>query len=39
MAEEYLCEKSPEFPSLRFDVVGILIRGGRAEITHIQDAF
>ena len=39
MAEEYLSEKSPEFQSLRFDVVGILIRGGRAEITHIQDAF
>ena len=39
MAEEYLSEKSPEFQSLRFDVVGILIRGGRTEITKIQDAF
>jgi putative endonuclease len=39
IAEEYLSEKSPEFQSLRFDMVGILIRGGRTEITHIQGAF
>ena len=39
MAEEYLAGKSPEFQSLRFDVVGILLRGERAEITHIKDAF
>ena len=39
MAEEYLAEKTPDFQSLRFDVVGILLRGERAEITHIQDAF
>ncbi len=38
-AEEYLAEKSPEFQSLRFDVVGILLRGERTDITHIQDAF
>ena len=39
MTEEYLAERAPAFHSLRFDVVGILIRGGRSEITHIQDAF
>ena len=39
MAEEYLAEKAPDFQSLRFDVVGILLRGKRAEINHIQDAF
>ena len=39
MAEEYLAERTPDFHSLRFDVVGVLIRGGRTEITHIQDAF
>ena len=39
MAEEYLAEKSPEFQSLRFDVVGILLHGERTDITHIQDAF
>ncbi|CAA9485693.1 MAG: hypothetical protein AVDCRST_MAG05-1565 [uncultured Rubrobacteraceae bacterium] len=39
MAEEYLAEKAPDFQSLRFDVVGILLRGERTEITHIQDAF
>ena len=39
MAEEYLAEKTPDFQALRFDVVGILIRGGRTEVTHIRDAF
>ncbi len=39
MAEEYLAERAPDFQSLRFDVVGILLRGERTEITHIQDAF
>ena len=39
MAEEYLAEKAPDFQSLRFDVVGILLRAERAEIIHIQDAF
>jgi putative endonuclease len=39
MAEEYLAERAPDFQSLRFDVVGIPLRGERTEITHIQDAF
>ncbi len=39
MAGEYLAEREPDFQSLHFDVVGILLRGGRAEITHIRDAF
>lgn len=39
MTEEYLSERDPDFQDLRFDVVGILLRGGRPEITHIQDAF
>ncbi len=39
MTEEYLAERAPDFQSLRFDVVGILLRGERTEITHIQDAF
>lgn len=39
MAEEYLSERDPDFDDLRFDVVGILLRGGRPEITHIEDAF
>ncbi len=39
MTEEYLGERVPEFQALRFDVIGILIRSGRPEITHIEDAF
>jgi len=39
MTEEYLAEKRPDFQSLRFDVIGILLRGERTEITHIEDAF
>jgi putative endonuclease len=39
MTEEYLAENAPDFQSLRFDVVGILLRGGRPEITHVEDAF
>ncbi len=39
MAEEYLAEKAPDFQALRFDVVGILLRGERTQITHIQDAY
>ncbi len=39
IAEEYLTERAPEFLALRFDVIGILIRGGRPEITHVEDAF
>lgn len=39
MAEEYLAENAPTFDALRFDVVGILLLGDRARITHIEDAF
>ncbi len=39
MTEEYLYEKSPNFHTLRFDAIGILLRGGRPRITHVQDAF
>ena len=39
MTEEYLSQRDPDFQALRFDVVGILLRRGRPEITHIEDAF
>lgn len=39
MAEEYLSEREPEHHDLRFDVVGILLRTGVPEITHVEDAF
>lgn len=38
-AEEYLAEREPEFVEVRFDVVGILRRGGGDEVVHITDAF
>ena len=39
ITEEYLLDKSPDFHTLRFDAIGILVRGDRARITHVQDAF
>lgn len=39
IAEEYLSERDPHFHTLRFDVVGILLRGDTPEITHLEDAF
>jgi putative endonuclease len=38
VAEEYLAEREPDFEEVRFDVVGILQKGGN-EIVHIKDAF
>ena len=39
MTEEYLSEHTPVFQAIRFDVVGILLRGDRPEITHLENAF
>ncbi|HKH09612.1 MAG TPA: YraN family protein [Rubrobacter sp.] len=39
MAEEYLSERDPDFQDLRFDVIGILLRAGRPEISHVEGAF
>jgi putative endonuclease len=39
MTEEYLAERAPDYQELRFDVLGILLLGGRTGITHIEDAF
>ncbi|CAN5521152.1 YraN family protein [soil metagenome] len=39
IAEQYLQEVEPEYEEMRFDVVGILISGGRPTITHLEDAF
>ena len=43
MAERYLAQKGPEFVAgfeeIRFDAVGILVRAGRCEIRHVEDAF
>lgn len=39
ITEQYLLEKSPDFHTLRFDAIGILVRGNGARITHVEDAF
>jgi len=39
MTEEYLSERDPDYRELRFDVLGILLRTNRPEITHVEDAF
>lgn len=39
LAEQYLVASVAGFEEVRFDVVGILERGRRREITHVPDAF
>ncbi len=39
LAERYLSEKKPDFDTLRFDVVGILVGDGTRRIVHVEDAF
>lgn len=39
MTEEYLIEKLPDFHTLRFDAIGILLQTNGPRITHVQDAF
>jgi putative endonuclease len=39
LAEQYLSEKEPDFDTLRFDVVGILVGKGTPQVRHVEDAF
>lgn len=39
ITEEYLVEKSPDFHTLRFDAIGILVHRDGTRITHVRDAF
>jgi len=39
LAERYLSEKEPDFDTLRFDVIGILVDKGVPRVVHIEDAF
>jgi putative endonuclease len=39
LAEQYLAEREPDFDTLRFDVVGILVVKGAPRVVHIEDAF
>ena len=39
LAEQYLSEREPEFDTLRFDVVGILVGADMARVVHVENAF
>ena len=39
LAEMYLAKKEPDFDTVRFDVVGILVREGTPRLVHVPDAF
>jgi putative endonuclease len=37
-AEEWIHENEPRFETVRFDVIGILVRREHREILHVEDA-
>jgi putative endonuclease len=39
VAGEWLAHRRPGWVEVRFDVVSIIVRGDRAEVTHITNAF
>jgi putative endonuclease len=39
LAEQYLADNQPDFDTLRFDVVGILVTSTGTRVDHIEDAF
>jgi putative endonuclease len=39
LAQQYLAEKEPDFDTVRFDVVGILVSEGTSRLVHVPDAF
>ena len=39
LAQQYLAEKEPDFDTVRFDVVGILVSEGTPRLVHAPDAF
>ena len=39
LAEQYLSDRDPDFDTLRFDVVGILIDKDKPRLHHVEDAF
>ncbi|MDF2701424.1 MAG: hypothetical protein K0S10_368 [Rubrobacteraceae bacterium] len=39
LAERFLAEKEPDFDTVRFDVVGILVGQGGPRLVHVPDAF
>ncbi len=39
LAAAWLAERRPGYVDVRFDVVSVIVRGGRADVTHVPDAF
>jgi putative endonuclease len=39
LARQYVSEREPEFDTLRFDVVGIIVGAGKARVAHVENAF
>jgi putative endonuclease len=37
LAEQYLAEREPDFDTVRFDVVGILVSKGAPTVVHVED--
>jgi putative endonuclease len=39
LAAQWLSHRRPGSVQVRFDVVSVIVRGGRPEVTHVADAF
>ncbi|HYP21975.1 MAG TPA: YraN family protein [Actinomycetota bacterium] len=39
LAAAWLAERRPGYVDVRFDVVSVIVRGDRADVTHVADAF
>jgi putative endonuclease len=39
LAVQYLSDRDPNFDTLRFDVIGILVSADRVRINHVEEAF
>ena len=39
LAVQYLSDRDPNFDTLRFDVIGILVSANKVRINHVEEAF
>ncbi|MDQ3957902.1 MAG: YraN family protein [Actinomycetota bacterium] len=39
LAAAWMAERKPGYAEVRFDVVSVIVRDGRSEVTHVPDAF
>ncbi len=39
LAAAWLAERKPGYAEVRFDIVSVIVRGQKLEVTHIPDAF